>query len=57
MVECGLSRVEQVHALRGELTRMAWRQEALRKDLDQLEAEQKGEPMVDAEQQHRVGRA
>lgn len=46
----GLSREEQVRGLRGELSRMAWRQEALRHDLDQLEAEQKAEPVADAEQ-------
>lgn len=46
----GLAREEQVRVLRGELSRMAWRQEALRHDLDQLEAEQKAEPVADAEQ-------
>jgi hypothetical protein len=33
----GLSRDQQIHALRGELTKLAWRQEALRQDLEHLE--------------------
>lgn len=45
-----LPREEQVRALRGELTRLAWRQEALRHDLERLEAQQKAEHMVNAEQ-------
>ena len=45
----GLPRDQQVWALRNELTRMAWRQEALRHDLEQLEAEQKTGRLVDAE--------
>lgn len=45
----GLSGEEQVRALRRELTRMAWRQEALRQDLEHLEAEQKNKRVVDAE--------
>lgn len=45
----GLSRDGQVRALRGELTRLAWRQEALRSDLERLEAKQKSEEIIDAE--------
>lgn len=45
----GLPRDRQVWALRRELTRMAWQQEALRHDLEQLEAEQKADRIVDAE--------
>ncbi len=36
----GLSHDEQVRALRNELTRMNWRQETLRQDLERLEREQ-----------------
>ena len=36
----GLTRDQQVWALRGEMTKLAWRQEALRHDLEQLEADQ-----------------
>ena len=39
----GLPREEQVRALRQQLARMAWQQEALRHDLEQLEAEQRAE--------------
>jgi hypothetical protein len=35
----GLSHDEQVHALRSELTKLAWRQETLRQDLEHLEPE------------------
>ena len=42
----GLTRDEQVWALRNELTRMAWRQEALRQDLEHLEHEH----VVDADE-------
>ena len=45
----GRSRDQQAWALRRELTRMAWRQEALRHDLEQLKAEQQSEQVVDAE--------
>ena len=45
----GLSRDEQVRELRQELTRMAWRQEALRQDIEQLNAGRKDEQVVDAE--------
>ena len=45
----GLSRDDQVRALRGELTRLAWRQEALRQDLERLESEPNAEQVVDAE--------
>lgn len=45
----GRSRDQQAWTLRRELTRMAWRQEALRHDLEQLEAEQQAERVVDAE--------
>lgn len=41
----GLTHDEQVRVLRGELTRMAWRQEALRRDLEQLEAERVADPV------------
>jgi hypothetical protein len=41
----GLSRDEHVRALRQELTRLSWRQEALRQDLEQLEGEQRAERM------------
>jgi hypothetical protein len=37
----GLSRDQKERVLRHELTRLAWRQEALRQALDQIEAEQK----------------
>ena len=37
----GLRHDEQDRALRRELTKMAWRQEALRHNLERLEAEQK----------------
>jgi len=37
----GLPRDQQMWALRRELTRVAWRQEALRHDLEQMEAEQR----------------
>ena len=42
----GLTRDEQIWALRNELTRMAWRQEALRQDLEHLEHEH----VVDADE-------
>lgn len=45
----GLSREEQVRALRGELTRIAWGQEALRKDLEQLETGQAAEQQASVE--------
>jgi uncharacterized membrane protein len=35
----GMTRDEQVWTLRNELTRMAWRQESLRQDLERLEHE------------------
>ena len=35
----GLTRDQQVRALRGEMTKLAWRQEALRQDLEHLESE------------------
>lgn len=40
----GLSPDDQIQALRGELTRMNWRQEVLRQDLEQLEASRGAEP-------------
>jgi hypothetical protein len=45
----GLARDQQVWALRHALTRIAWRQEALRQTLDQVEADQRAERVVDAE--------
>jgi hypothetical protein len=45
----GLPRDQQIWNLRHELTRMAWRQEALRQNLEQLEAEQKAERVVGTE--------
>ncbi len=44
-----LSREEQVRVLRGKLTRMAWQQEALRHELEQLDAKQRDDPVVDTE--------
>lgn len=35
----GLTRDEQIRALRNEMTRMNWRQEALRQELERLEGE------------------
>jgi uncharacterized membrane protein YuzA (DUF378 family) len=46
----GLTRDEQVWALRNELTRMAWHQEALRQDLERLEHER----VVDADEAART---
>ena len=41
----GLTRDQQVRVLRGEMTKLAWRQEALRQDLEHLESDR----VVDAE--------
>ena len=41
----GLTRDEQIWALRNELTKMAWQQETLRQDLERLE----GKHLVDAD--------
>ena len=45
----GLPRDERVHGLRHELARMAWRQEALRHELDDLERQTRGDRVVDAD--------
>lgn len=39
--EMGQSHDEQIWALRNELTRMAWRQESLRQELERLETDKK----------------
>jgi hypothetical protein len=51
----GLPRNEQVRMLRHEITRMAWRQEALRHDLEQVEAQQQAERVVDADTNTTLG--
>ena len=45
----GSTRDQQVRALRSELTRLAWRQEALRRDLELLETNRTAKRGVDAE--------
>lgn len=49
----GLSPDQKARALRRELTRLAWRQEALRQDLERFEAEQNVERVGDSTALHR----
>ena len=52
----GLPRDQQVWALRRELTRLAWRQAALRQDLERLQDEPKAEGVGEAAERALPGR-
>jgi hypothetical protein len=45
----GLTRDEQVQALRGEMTRINWRQATLRQEVERLERERAGETTTKVE--------